>query len=129
MDMAATSYQVGSPTVESDYLVGGNTSVAWMASKFVGNIPSDSPEVNPLRCSLSAIEGLNPQLILAGAAEFALYDSKEWAQMLKRARVEHELVIEWAQMHIFAMSSAWIDQEVRAKTDRTIINLIKKVVA
>ena len=126
MDMAVSSYLGGSPTVESDYLVGGNASVPWMASKFVGSIPANSHEVNPLYCSPICIRGINPQLILVGAAEFALYDSKKWAEVLQVAGIQHKLVIEWGQLHIYAMGSAWVDPAVRAKTENTIVTWIKQ---
>jgi acetyl esterase/lipase len=129
MDMATSTYIGGSPTVETDYLVGGNIAVPWMAAQFRGSIPGDSPEVNPLYCQPSAIRGLSPQLILVGAAEFALYDSKKWNEVLTAANVKHNLVVEWGQLHIYAMGSTWVDPKVRAKTHNTIIDWIKELVA
>lgn len=124
--MAMTAYEGGNLAVESDYFIMANEAVAPLARLFSGDFAPDSPEVNPLSRQPEEIYGLSPQLILAGAAEFALYDSKAWAKLCEAAKVHHQLHIEWGQLHIYAMGSRWIDPMIRKRTDLKIISWITK---
>jgi acetyl esterase/lipase len=128
LDTSLQYYASGSPLVETDYVVTANTSVPQMFQMFRGLYPGDSPEVNPLRRDLSELRLLNPQLILVGGGEMALEDGKDWAKMCQNAGVKHELIIEWGQLHIYAMGSAWVGPNIRAKTDSKIINWIQQCV-
>lgn len=128
LDTSLRTYESGSPLVETDYVVTANTSVPYMFNLFRGSYPGDSPEVNPLYRAPEEISHLNPQLILVGGAEMALDDGKDWAALCKKAGVRHELVIEWGQLHIYAMGSEWLDPKIRAKTDAKIIGWIKQCV-
>ncbi|KAF5573174.1 hypothetical protein FPANT_12545 [Fusarium pseudoanthophilum] len=126
IDMAMTAYEGGNPAVETDYFIMANEAVPRLTRLFVGDFALDSPEVNPLSRQPEEINGLSPQLILAGAAEFALYDSKAWAKLCETAKVHHQLHVEWGQLHIYAMGSRWIDPVIRKRTDLKIISWIAK---
>lgn len=126
MDIALTSFEGGSHAVTSDYFTQANTAVPVLAKMFRGNYAADDPEVNPLYAQENDLKGLNPQLIFVGGAEFALYDSKQWAELCKRAEVQHELHIEWGQLHIWAMGSQWIEPGLRARTDARILDWIER---
>ncbi|KAF4996271.1 hypothetical protein FDECE_12515 [Fusarium decemcellulare] len=125
MDLAMSAFEGGNQAVESDYFVMANEAVPALARQFAGSYGLDSPEVNPLYRPPEDICDLNPQLILVGAAEFALYDSKAWARLCRAAGVSHKLHIEWAQLHIYAMGSRFIDPRARRGTDLQIIEWVK----
>ncbi|KIW98145.1 uncharacterized protein Z519_01729 [Cladophialophora bantiana CBS 173.52] len=125
LDMNGKAYEGGNGAVETDYFIVANRAVPALAKLFIGDIPADSPEVNPLYHQPEALEGLSPQLILTGGAEFARYDSEKWAELCRAAGVECKLVIEWAQLHIYAVGSKFISPAVRRKTDGLIIQWIK----
>ncbi|KAH0842475.1 hypothetical protein FOPE_07489 [Fonsecaea pedrosoi] len=129
IDMALKAYVGGNPAVESDYFVMANKAVPALVQMFIGDWPPESPEVNPLYRQPEELSGLSPQLIFTGGAEFARYDSEQWAQMCHSAGVESKLVIEWGQLHIYAMGSKWTDPAVRRKTDGLIIEWLKNHVA
>ncbi|OAL34485.1 hypothetical protein AYO20_06328 [Fonsecaea nubica] len=129
IDMALKAYVGGNPAVESDYFVMANKAVPALVQMFIGDRPPESPEVNPLHRQPEELSGLSPQLIFTGGAEFARYDSEQWAQMCHSAGVESKLVIEWGQLHIYAMGSQWTDPAVRRKTDGLIIEWLKNHVA
>lgn len=128
IDMSLRSYEGGNPLVESDFLVTANSLVPLLTSMWLRGRSGNSPEVNPLFCRPEDIKDLNPLLILVGAAEFALQDSRDLATLCQKANVRHELVAEWGQLHIYAMGSQWIDPAVREKTDAKIIGWMKQFV-
>lgn len=128
MDHSLRVYEGGNPLVESDYVIAANTFVPMCTSIFLGGLSGTSPDTNPLYQRPEAITKLNPQLILVGAAEFALQDSKEWALLCKQANIKHEMVVEWAQMHIYAMGSKFVDPVVRRKTDDKILGWIRECI-
>ena len=66
---------------------------------------------------------------LIGGAEFCHQDGRDLAVLCRRAGVKHELVWEWAQLHVFALGSAWVAPEVRARTDGRIVEWIKGCVS
>ncbi|OQU94469.1 hypothetical protein CLAIMM_00823 [Cladophialophora immunda] len=125
LDMNCKIYQGGNGAVETDYFMIANEAVPALAKLFVGDIPPDSPQVNPLHHKPGALEGLSPQLIFTGGAEFARYDSEKWAELCRAAGVECKLIIEWAQLHIYAVGSKFTDPAVRRKTDGMIIQWMK----
>ena len=129
IDMALKAYRGGNPAVESDYFLVANKAVPALVSLFIGDRSPDSPDVNPLYCRLEELKGLSPQLIFAGGAEFARYDSEKWAEMCHNAGVYCKLTIEWAQLHIYAVGSRFTHPAVRRKTDGMIIEWIKTHVA
>lgn len=109
--------------VESDYYVGANLSVPPTAKAFVGpRYASDDPDLSPLHRTPDELTGLSPQLILAGGAEFALWDSKRWATLCRTAGVQHRLIVGWGQLHVWALGSDWIAPSLREATDSTIVN-------
>ena len=122
--MAMSAYEGGNAAVESDYFVGANNTVVSLISLFIGDRSPFSPEVNPLYRHPTELAGLCPQLVLVGGAEFALYDSKRWAELCKSAGVECSLHVEWGQLHIYAMGSAFVLPAVRRKTDHRILEWI-----
>lgn len=122
--MTLKSSQGGNAAVESDYFIMANRTLSQLVSLFIKDHPPDSPEVNPLYSQPEECAKLSPQLILVGAAEFALYDSKQWADFCTRAGLQHKLVVEWGQLHIYAMGSNFTDPDVRRKTDAMIVEWI-----
>ena len=82
---------------------------------FLGSRSSTDPEVNPLFSKPEELRRLHPQLILVGGAEFCHQDGRNLAVLWKKAGVRHELVAEWAQMHVYALGSALIEPAVREK--------------
>ncbi|OAP57404.1 hypothetical protein AYL99_08142 [Fonsecaea erecta] len=126
LDMNCKIYEGGNGAVETDYFMVANKAVPALAKLFVGDVPGDSPEVNPLHHRPEALAGLGPQLIFTGGAEFARYDSEKWAELCRAAGVECKLIIEWAQIHIYAVGSKFTDPAVRRKTDGLIIQWIKE---
>lgn len=111
--------------METDYVVGANTLTPIFAKKWLNGISPISPEVNPIYRKPEELEELNPQLILVGAGEFALQEAKDWAARCSKAGVQHEIICEWGQLHIYALGSAWIAPSVRERTDQSIIAWIK----
>lgn len=123
--MTLESHEGGNPAVESDYFLMANEGVPALVSLFTGGISPDSKEVNPIYCRAEDLKGLSPQLIFTGGAEFARRDSERWAGMCREAGIKHKLVIEWGQLHIYAVGSKFTAPEVRNKTDSMIIQWIK----
>lgn len=128
LDLSLSAYEGGNQAVMSDFLVSANTAVPVMAKAFLGTFSGTDPEVNPIYQPLGRIEGLNPQLIFVGAAEFALSDSKDWARKCKDAGIKCELHIEWGQMNIWAMGSSFIDPKLRDRADARMIDWIVECV-
>jgi len=125
LDTSLRQYDGGSPLIESDYVVTANWSVPMMFKMFLGDMPGESPDVNPLFREPKEIRNLSPQLILVGGAEYAMQDGRDWSYLCKAAGVKHRLVVEWGQLHIFAMGSRWVDPEIRQRTDNTIIDWVQ----
>ncbi|KAK5045787.1 hypothetical protein LTR84_008880 [Exophiala bonariae] len=126
LDMALSAYEGGNPAVETDYFMFANEAVPGLVSLFIGSYARDSPEVNPLHRESGDINGLSPQLIFTGGAEFARRDSEMWAEKCGQADVEHKLIIEWGQLHIYAVGSKFTAPAIRAKTDDLIIGWMKQ---
>ncbi|KAK5460810.1 hypothetical protein LTS15_002873 [Exophiala xenobiotica] len=128
MDMSLRSFQGGNALVETDYVATANTSVPMFSRMFLGQskYKGDSPEVNPLYRTPESLRNLNPQLILVGAAEFTLQESKDWAALCRKAGVEHELVVEWGQLHVYALGSRFLDSEVRRRTDEKVVGWMSR---
>ena len=120
--MALNAYEGGNLAVMSDFFVVANQTVPLMAKAFLGKYSGKDAEVNPLYRSTEQIAGISPQLILVGAAEFALSDSKEWARKCRKAGVVHELVVGWGQLHVWALGSSFVDPDLRRKTDEHMID-------
>ena len=74
------------------------------------------------------MQGLNPQLIFSGGAEIVVEECKDLDALLTKADIKHELVIEWGQLHIYAMGSSWIDPKVRTKTDAKMFDWIEQAI-
>lgn len=110
--------------METDFVVKANSNVAQLAKIFLNGIPSTSPEVNPIYRTPDELKFLPPTLILAGGAEFALQEAKDFGAQLNAAGVKCELRIEWGQMHIYALGSAFIDPKVREWTDMKILDWV-----
>jgi len=125
MDLNLSAYQGGNAAVETDYFVMANENVPGLVSLFTGGLPPDSPEVNPLCREPDEIKELSPQLIFTGGAEFARRDSELWAEKCTGAGVKHKMIIEWGQLHIYAVGSKFTAPAVRTKTDDLIIGWIK----
>lgn len=128
IDMSLKAHQGGNALVETDYVVNANTILPLYVEKWLGGRSATSVEVNPLYYKPDQIKGLNPQLIFIGAAEFALQEAKDLATLYREARIKHELVVEWGQLHIYALGSKWIDPAVREKTDGKIIEWMKQCI-
>lgn len=123
--MEMKAYEGGNAAVETDYFVAANVAVPSLIKMFIGERPPTAPEINPLHCQPSELADLSPQLILVGGGEFAIYDSKKWAEMCRSAGLECSLTIEWGQLHIYAMGSDWIAPSIRRKTDDRIIEWVQ----
>ncbi|KAH7064051.1 Alpha/Beta hydrolase protein [Paraphoma chrysanthemicola] len=121
MDMSLSAYEGGNQAVMSDFLVTANTAVPVMTNAFLGGFSGSDPEVNPLYQPTELIRSLNPQLIFVGAAEFALSDSKHWAQRCQDAGIKCELHVAWGQMHVWALGSSFIEPALRDKTDARMV--------
>lgn len=125
LDTSLSLYNAGgNPTSQTDYINTSNTSVPAMFRLFLGEADGSDPGVNPLHRQPDEIRFLNPQLILTGGAEMAMFDGRQWADLCARAGIKHELTLEWGQLHIYAMGSAWVDPGVRLKTDNRILEWI-----
>ncbi|ETN36649.1 uncharacterized protein HMPREF1541_08927 [Cyphellophora europaea CBS 101466] len=129
MDATMPAHNGGNALVETDYVIGANNSTPALYSLWLRDIPPTDFDVNPLYQQPGDIHGLNPQLILVGAGEFALQDSKDWAELCAKAGVKHRLVCEWGQLHIYAMGSTWLEPSVRRKTELSIVDWIAICVA
>ncbi|RFU29303.1 hypothetical protein B7463_g7036, partial [Scytalidium lignicola] len=124
IDLSLRAYNGGNSNVLGDYFLAANEAVPQLAAMFRGSLPGTSTEVNPLYILPDKISSLNPQLIFVGGAEFALQDSKEWAALCEKANVKHKLVVEWGQLHVYALGSRLLDPKIRTKTDALIISWI-----
>ncbi|KAJ5707659.1 hypothetical protein N7488_007460 [Penicillium malachiteum] len=116
----------GNALMETDYVVGANTTTPHSAMKWLNGISPTDPDVIPIHRKPEELKGLKPQLILVGGGEFALQEARDWASLCRKADIQHEIVCEWGQLHIYALGSAWIAPSVREKTDRSIVTWIKK---
>ena len=123
--MTLASHEGGNPAVDTDYFLMVNETVPTLVSLFIGDISPKSSEVNPLCRRPEEISGLSPQLVFTGGAEFARRDSEKWAEMCHNSKVECKLIIEWGQLHVYALGSKFIDPETRDKTDNMILEWIK----
>ena len=126
MDMSLRCHEGGNALIETDYVVTANKVCPLYAAKWLNGMSGASKEVNPLYREPSEFAGLNPLLILVGAGEFALQDSKELAILASKAGVKIKLVCEEGQLHIYALGSTWLAPEVRRRTDATIISWIQE---
>lgn len=127
--MSLSAYEGGNPLVETDFLVAANQNVPGITKMFLGSRSGSDPEVNPLFSNPNELKGLNPQLILLGGAEFCHQDGRDLAVLCKRAGVKHQLVVEFGQLHVYALGSKWIAPEIREKTDTKIVDWIKAAVS
>jgi acetyl esterase/lipase len=123
--MATHPREGGNALMDTDYVVGANTVTSTFAKKWLNGISPTSPEANPIYRKPEEFNELNPQLILVGAGEFALQEAKDWAAQCSKGGVQHEIICEWGQLHIYALGSAWITPSVRERTDQSIIAWIK----
>ncbi|KAK5400811.1 hypothetical protein LTR06_011232 [Exophiala xenobiotica] len=128
IDMSLRCHQGGNALVETDYVVTANKVCPIYAAQFLGGLPGDSKQINPLYREPSEITGLNPLLILTGAAEFAVQDSKDLAMLASKAGVENKLICEQGQLHIYALGSTWLDPRIRERTDKTIVDWMKRCI-
>ena len=122
--MSLRRYQGGNALAETDYVISANTLVPNLTAMWVGDLDGSSPEINPLFCRSEDIKALSPQLILAGGGEIVLEECRDLAALFAQANVKHKLIVEWGQLHIYAMGSAWVDPTVREKTDAEIVSWI-----
>lgn len=129
MDHSGEPFEGGNGLVETDYVITANKMVPQMSAAFTNGLPGTSPEINPLFFDIQEIKGMSRQLILVGAAEFALAEACRWASRCKKAGVEHNLIREYGQVHIYAMGSKWIAPSVRNKTDMLILDWIQESLA
>ncbi|RAH76356.1 alpha/beta-hydrolase [Aspergillus japonicus CBS 114.51] len=120
MDMSLKAFEGGNALVETDYIVGANATVPTFVDAWLDGESGNSPRVNPLSCAPAAFSGLGPVLALAGGGEFALQEGKDLAALLSKAGVRHHLQVEWGQMHLYGLGSAWVDPTVRRNTDGMI---------
>lgn len=117
IDMALRSFDGGNALVETDYVVTANHGVPLFAKRWIGEIDGTSPEVNPLYCKPSDFDGIPPQLILVGGGDFVLPECRELCRLFREANLQHEMVVEWGEFHLYALGSRWIHPTTRAKTD------------
>jgi acetyl esterase/lipase len=120
IDTALRSFDGGNALTETDYLVDVNERVPRTNAMFLAGIPGDHGNVNPFYCDTTEMEGLNPQLILAGGGEFAVEESRILADRCQKSGVKYDLVVEWGQLHLYALGSKWIDPTIRKETDSKI---------
>lgn len=123
--MATHPREGGNALMDTDYVIGANTVTPDFAKKWLNGIDPMSPDVNPLYRQPEELQGLNPQLMLVGAGEFALQEGKDWAALCKKAGIRHRLVCEWGQLHIYALGSAWLAPDVRRRTDESIMDWMR----
>ncbi|KIW25996.1 uncharacterized protein PV07_09128 [Cladophialophora immunda] len=129
MDLSLSSFEGGNALVETDFVVHLNSTVPRLVKLFLDTAAPTSPEVNPLCRQPEELEFLPPTLTFVGGAEFALQEAKDLDALLNRTKVQHELVIDWGEMHIYALGSAFIDPMVRARTDDKIVKWIQSCTA
>ncbi|RAH70431.1 alpha/beta-hydrolase [Aspergillus aculeatinus CBS 121060] len=120
MDMSLKAFEGGNALVETDYIVGANATVPTFVDAWLDGESGSSPKVNALSCVPATFSGLGPVLVLVGGGEFALQEGKDLAALLSKAGVRHHLQVEWGQMHLYGLGSAWVDPSVRRKTDGMI---------
>jgi epsilon-lactone hydrolase len=122
LDLSGQIYdhEGGNALIETDF-VDANVLVPVLSAMFIGKNDPKHPSVNPLLNDPQQLQGLCPQLVLVGAGEFALQDSKTWTLLCEKAGVEVELVVERGQPHIYAMGSKWLESAVRKKTEDKIV--------
>lgn len=125
LDHSGQPFEGGCPMVETDYVIYANTMVPYFSKLWCGSYAGTSPEVNPLYRAPDELRGMSPQLVLVGAAEFALNEAVAWGYQCGRAGVRCKVVREWGMMHIYALGSSWLPQAVRNKTDKYIIDWIE----
>jgi acetyl esterase/lipase len=126
MDMSMRNHNGGNALVETDYIITANKVCPVYVAQWLNGVSGENPDVNPLYRLPKEIHGLSPQLILVGAGEFALQDSKDLATLCNLAGVENKLVCEQGQLHIYALGSAWLDPALRRRTDETIVGWMKQ---
>lgn len=122
--MALKSFDGGSAFVETDYIITANEGVPLFARRWIGDISGKSPEVNPLYHEPFKFSELSPQLVLVGGGDFVLPECRELIQIFKTAGLSHRFVVEWGQIHLYALGSTWITPEVRSRTDSIIFNWV-----
>ncbi|KAH7127791.1 Alpha/Beta hydrolase protein [Dactylonectria estremocensis] len=127
-DMSLKSFEGGSAFTETDYITQANFGVPVYARKWIGSIPGDSPTVNPLFVDEDLLRTLPPTLVLAGGGDFVLPECRDLARRFTAAGVRHELIVEWGQLHLYALGSKWIDPRVREKTDTKIFEWVTKAI-
>ena len=125
MDMSMRNHNGGNALVETDYIITANRVCPIYVAQWLNGIPGNDPDVNPLYRSPDELRRMSPQLILVGAGEFALQDSKDFATLCGLAGVENQLVCEQGQLHIYALGSAWLAPSLRLRTDDIIIGWMK----
>lgn len=125
IDPTMPAHEGGNALTETDYLVAANKNAPESWRKWLGGISATSADVNPLYRKPSEIAGLCPQLILVGAAEFAMQEGKDWRRLCEAAGVENSLVCERGQMHIYSLGSSWLSEDVRRRTDAAIFGWIR----
>lgn len=129
LDATMQAHEGGNALVETDYVVSANRICPIYWAQWLDGTPGTHPDVNPLRRQPDELRGLNPQLVLVGAGEFALQEAKDFARLCERANVRTRLICEGGQLHIYAMGSAWVDPAVRRKTDACIIGWMQECLA
>jgi acetyl esterase/lipase len=115
----------GNALMDTDYVIGANTLTPDFAKRWLNGISPASPDANPLMREPKELKGLNPQLILVGGGEFALQEGKDWARLCCKAGVNHRIVCEWGQLHVYALGSTWLAPEVRRRTELSIVDWMK----
>jgi acetyl esterase/lipase len=118
-------YEGGNALIETDF-VDANLLVPMLSAMFIGKNDPKHPSVNPLLHKPEDLRGLCPQLLLVGAGEFALQDSRAWNLLCREAGVEVEMVAERGQPHIYAMGSKWLEPAVRKKTETKIVQWLAR---
>lgn len=127
--MTSRAYEGGNALVESDYIITANTFVPLLAKQWLGGAAPDDPDVNPLFRQPHELDGLNRQLILVGAGEFAMQEGKEWASLCDKAGIKKKLVLEYGQLHVYALGSAWLAPKVRRETEASIFDWMKDCIS
>lgn len=118
-------YEGGNALIETDF-VDANMLVPVLSAMFIGKNDAKDPSVNPLLHKPQDLTDLCPQLVLVGAGEFALQDSRAWTLLCRAAGVEIELVAERGQPHIYAMGSKWLEPAVKKKTEGKIVQWLAR---
>lgn len=126
LDPSAPAHEGGNALVETDYVVKVNAVAPALWKMWLNEASNKSPDVNPMCRHPPEIIGLNPQLILVGAGEFALQEAKDWKKLCEAAGVKSRLICEPGQMHIYSLGSSWLAKDVRIRTDQAIFGWIKE---